>query len=217
MDPASATGLAAAILQLAGFTGKVLSRAQELYESADSALLKNSELSIITKNFNVLLDRLVALRQGAHRPSDTVPDNKSLVIQNYAPPELEDFDKMMQAARSVDFNDNDSAKLSPVTNKVKGTELDKLVHDARGVTKELLSLLERLSNNSESNHRWSCVRQAILTIWNEGQLRDLERRVDRYRNQLNSALLSDLQYVQKKWPVKFILKCLQNLHAPYAE
>jgi hypothetical protein len=58
MDPASATSLAAAILQLADFTRKVLSRSQELYKSVDGALIRHTELSVVASNFVALLDHL---------------------------------------------------------------------------------------------------------------------------------------------------------------
>lgn len=137
MDPASATSLAAAILQLADYTRKVLARSRELYKSADGALLGHTELSIIIKN----LDR----------------DLQSLKDEPNAP------------------------------------ELSALASKAKEVTSELVSLLERLMKKPAQNSRWRSVRQAILSIWKESQIQNLEGRVQRYRNQVDSALLSDMR------------------------
>lgn len=148
MDPASATSLAAAILQLASFTGKVLSRSQELYKAADGALLRHTELSSVAKNFQEILQRL-------------------------------EFKK---------FSSGENVT-------VKKTALDVLVIEAQAVTQELLVLLRRLTSQPGPNLRWKSVRQAVLTLWKDSQLQELEQRLDRYRNQIDSALTHDLRFV----------------------
>lgn len=144
MDPASATSLAAAILQLAEFTGKVLSRSQELYHTGSGALFRHAEVTTIADSFQALLKNLeLASGHG---------------IASHAP-----------------------------------TQLDILVSQARDVTEELQDLLNRLATVPGSMQRWKSIRQAVLTIWKESQLRDLEHRVDAYRKQIDSALLHELQ------------------------
>lgn len=73
MDPISATSLAAAIIQLADFSGKVFSRSRELHLSADGALLKHTELATIANNFRQLLKSL--------RKDDKLPELSNLVIE----------------------------------------------------------------------------------------------------------------------------------------
>lgn len=145
MDPLAATSTAAAILQLAEFTGKVLSRSQELYKSAKGALVEHEELSSVTKMFDKLLTEL---RVGRDR-------------QN---------------------------------NASKRLELHVVVDEAQVVTNELLELLRQLASVPGTSQRWKSIRQAVKTVWQEDKLRNLEKRVDRYREQVSLALMYDLRY-----------------------
>ena len=127
MDPVSATSLASAIIQLAGFTGKVLSRLQELYRSADGALLRHSELSSVAIRFQTMLKELEA---------------------------------------SVDSLGGKTSMLLPV------------VREAEVVTQSLIALLERLKGAPGLSGRWRSVRQALLTLWKEEKLRELQAQLD---------------------------------------
>jgi hypothetical protein len=149
MDPASATSLAAAILQLASYTGKVLTRSIEIYDRADGALLRHSELSNITKCFH---DRLVVLTR--------------------------------EKASDQDVGE---------TSERQATQLEQLANQAQDTTQELLDLLEELSLGSGPNQGWKSVRHAVLSVWKDSKLRDLEERVGRYRSQIDSVLLHDIR------------------------
>lgn len=139
MELASATGLAAAILELATFSAKVLSRSQELYKAADGTLLHHNELTFVAKNFNSSLATL---------------ESKST---------------------SAD------------------TSLNVLAARVQGVTQELLDLLDRLRVQPQPKRRWKSIRQALLIVLKDSQLRELEQRLEYYRNHIDSALMHDLR------------------------
>jgi hypothetical protein len=158
MDPISATSLAAAIVQLADFTTKVLSRSQELYKSTRGALIQHEELQCVTDMFSKMLAEIGTGQDAEYRSSD----------------------KHMSGLGTV-------------------------VAEAQKTTNELLHLLSQLTRSPGSSERWKSVRQAVLTVWRDDKLRDLEKRVDRYRNQVSLALMNDLRYV---WSDKGIAECL---------
>ncbi|KAH7055668.1 hypothetical protein B0J12DRAFT_717839 [Macrophomina phaseolina] len=60
MDPASAIGLAAGIVQLTSFAGDLLSKAREIRNSADGALVENQELEAIATGLQQLSQGLSA-------------------------------------------------------------------------------------------------------------------------------------------------------------
>lgn len=150
MDPLTATSTAAAILQLADFTGKVLSRSQELYKSAKGALVEHEELFFVTTRFNKLLTELKVGPRGHD-------------------------DESSQAFRR--------------------SEIYLVVRDAANATNELLQLLNQLARVPGTSQRWKSVRQAVATLWKEDKLRNLEKRVERYREQVSLALMHDLRFV----------------------
>lgn len=60
MDPASAIGLAASIIQLISFTSNLLSKTREIHNSADGTAVENLELEAITKSLQELSQEIAA-------------------------------------------------------------------------------------------------------------------------------------------------------------
>lgn len=58
LDPVSAVGLAGSVVQFVSFTTGLLSKGNEIYHSADGAVIENLELEMITRNLAGLLSQL---------------------------------------------------------------------------------------------------------------------------------------------------------------
>lgn len=142
MEVASAVGLAAAILQLATFSGQVLGRSRKLYKVADGALIQHSELSLVTAHLSGLLSNV-------HQRSTSM-------------------------------------------------SLRELTEHARKTTQELLDLLNSLKQQAGPKQPWTSVRQALATIRKERELNELEERVARYRDELDTALIHELGEVMER-------------------
>lgn len=150
MDPASATGLAAAILQLATFGTKVLLTTRELHSSSSGALNRYAELSLVAKNLQNILQRCRYERVSGQDGKDG-PEKES--------------------------------------------QLNALAVQAEVIIKELLALLDRLKLETNARSSWTTIRSAFLTVIKEGDLKELERRLERLRSSINDAVLHDLRQV----------------------
>ena len=69
MEPLVALGLAANIVQLVDFASKLVSRSRETYQSADGALVENSELQAVTQNLQTLTGELHLSSKGQIKDS----------------------------------------------------------------------------------------------------------------------------------------------------
>jgi len=61
------------------------------------------------------------------------------------------------------------------------------------VTTELLYVLDRVKGKAGKRSMWTSLRQAILTIWKQDEINGLERRLDRYRQELSLHLIISLR------------------------
>jgi hypothetical protein len=60
---------------------------------------------------------------------------------------------------------------------------------------ELMDVLRRLQV-SKAHNSWDSVRKALRSIMKEGRIRDLENRLLKLQRQIDSHLISDIQYVE---------------------
>ncbi|KAI0377709.1 hypothetical protein F5Y04DRAFT_171563 [Hypomontagnella monticulosa] len=67
-----------------------------------------------------------------------------------------------------------------------------LCDGVRKLTQELITTIEQLKLNSAGG-RWASFFQALKSVWKEQDIADLLRRLDRYRQQIDSVLLEVLQ------------------------
>ena len=81
--------------------------------------------------------------------------------------------------------------LSPAERQLKN-----LCEECDVVSRELLAKLDTLKVRSRSRYkRWDSFRQALKSMWNEGELRALEKRLEGIRTRLDTNLLICLRYV----------------------
>jgi len=72
-------------------------------------------------------------------------------------------------------------------------QLRALTQSASQILEELLSTLDDLKVTGK-NRRWSSFRQALRSVWTENKIVQLEHRLDRVREQIDTALLYSLRY-----------------------
>jgi hypothetical protein len=70
--------------------------------------------------------------------------------------------------------------------------LRELGKNCKGVVEELLAATRNLRVEGK-NKKWSSIRQALNSVWNESKIDKLEKRVDAYRSQIETALLFSLR------------------------
>lgn len=71
--------------------------------------------------------------------------------------------------------------------------LSSLATQCRDVANKLLTTLEDLSVRGP-HKKWKSVRQALLSVWRESEIRDIRKRLDTFRNQLTTRLVATLKY-----------------------
>jgi hypothetical protein len=74
-------------------------------------------------------------------------------------------------------------------------ELRDLARSCAKLARELLAMLEKVKVNKERNPKLATFNQALKNIWKDKDISDLERRLGRYREQLNHRLIYILRYV----------------------
>ncbi|KAH6693389.1 hypothetical protein BKA61DRAFT_647796 [Leptodontidium sp. MPI-SDFR-AT-0119] len=161
LDPLTALSLASNIVQFLSFTGELIDRGREIYNSADGILVEHAELEIITRNLDALTSRLLFIGSAHEQPVD---------IHRVAPSKPQ--------------------KSSQSTAKSQSTEetLTELVQGCRGTSRQLVDALRELKLEG-ANKRWNSFRQALKSIWEEKKIKDLSERQERYRRQIDTTLL----------------------------
>ncbi len=71
---------------------------------------------------------------------------------------------------------------------------EKIGQDCQEVAEELLSVLRRLQTSGRLS-QWQSFRQALKTQWREDEIQSLERRLDRFRQQMIPIILDSLRCV----------------------
>ncbi|RMJ12251.1 hypothetical protein CDV36_008121 [Fusarium kuroshium] len=69
----------------------------------------------------------------------------------------------------------------------------RLAADCQQIANELLKALERLKRRGGRPGKWTSLRQGLKTVWNEDKIASLERRLDRYRQQMIESILETLR------------------------
>lgn len=96
--------------------------------------------------------------------------------------------ELMRSQRSMS---NGFMSLSPAERQLKN-----LCEECDVVSRELMAKLDTLKIRSQSRYkRWDSFRQALRSMWNEGELRALEKRLEGIRTRLDTNLLICLRYV----------------------
>lgn len=68
-------------------------------------------------------------------------------------------------------------------------ELMQLAEEVGKIINQLMQALEALKSSSPTS-RWTCIRQALMTMFKERELVHIEERIDRYRKQIDTTMLA---------------------------
>jgi hypothetical protein len=73
--------------------------------------------------------------------------------------------------------------------------LARLAADCEKLATELLGVLDKLKVKEGQNRKWVSFKQALALVLKEKEIRGLEQRLERYRDQLSKRLLYILRFV----------------------
>jgi cysteinyl-tRNA synthetase len=141
MDPLTIIGLVGNIVQFVDFSGKLISKSTELYQSSEGALAENINTETVTNH---------------------------LVLLN---------NKLKNAATST----SDSA-------------LERLCKSCGTAADELLAALDNVKVKGKQT-KWKSMRKALRSVWSKEEIKELERRLARLREELNLHVTVDLRSV----------------------
>jgi hypothetical protein len=175
LDPITTIGLAASIVQLADFTGRLISNSHEFYKSASGALVQHEDLRVVAESLRAQLGGLSRKRQEV-QVSEDIDNWKQLY-------EVDDFGNLVRKPAQWDGIQDDPA-----------LQLEKLSYEMDEAASKLLNVVDEL--RLIPGHRtWSSIRQAVKSILKQHEIQELEERLDRYRKQVDTTLLISLRYV----------------------
>jgi hypothetical protein len=143
MEALAIIGLVGNIVQFVDFSGKLISKSTELYQSSEGALAENIDIETAT-------NRLVLLNSKLKNAATATGDN---VLEN-------------------------------------------LCQLCITAAEKLLAALDKAKVNGEQQ-KWKSMRKALRSIWSKEEIGELERRLSKFREELNSHIVVDLRYVHK--------------------
>jgi hypothetical protein len=141
MEILAIIGLVGNIVQFVDFSGKLISKSAELYQSSEDALAENIDTETVTKHLLIL--------------------NK---------------------------------KLKDTANATGDAPLQRLCVSCHAVAIDLLVALDEVKAKGEQK-KWESIRKALRSVWRKGEIEELERRLARFREELNLHLAVDLRCV----------------------
>jgi chromosomal replication initiation ATPase DnaA len=89
-------------------------------------------------------------------------------------------------------------KIKDAATTASDDALRRLCESCQSTADELLAALERLKLSSKQD-RWKSIRKALRNVWSKEQIRELEGRLARFREELNLHVIVDLRCVGI-WP-----------------
>jgi hypothetical protein len=127
--------------------------------------------------------RVISYSSDAYKSSDgKIPENSELRNVTERLRQLnKDVDQRIKTRRE------DGSELSESEYKQEQLGLQ-----CQSVAAELIQVLDTIQGQG-SQTRWSSARQAILTIWNKEKIENLEKRLDRFRQELVTTTLASLR------------------------
>ncbi|KAI1367115.1 hypothetical protein F5Y08DRAFT_299480 [Xylaria arbuscula] len=92
-----------------------------------------------------------------------------------------------------DAHESQEAQLARQRLNKNETDLQNIAVGCRTVAEELLTVLAELTSKGPKS-RWRSFRHALKATWNEGKVQSLENRLDRYKQQMMTNVLSSLRH-----------------------
>lgn len=171
MDPVSALGLAAAIVQFVTFASKILSSATEIRHSTtgvstEAQSIENVYLTLRDINGNLS----VAARQAARSLEASIPTSTTIN-------ELLMTSTVDSALSSSSIFD---AEVDPLFMlKTSYTSLNSLLASCEVDCGKIMRIVSKLKAASASGSKWDCFRAALKTVWRRDDIAQVEERLEK--------------------------------------
>jgi hypothetical protein len=177
MDPLSALGLAAAVVQFASFAGSILSNAAEVYSSttcASNEVVSLEQIYLRLREFSSTLGAAYQRAAGANRPE--------IKVKQKLPG---DFNSTMQHSKQFEDDSFDTnCSLGDLGPQVPGlkdsySSLATLLSSCHTDCHKIMAIVQRLKDKSDNKSRWSCFKVALKTAWHRDEIAELETRLQK--------------------------------------
>lgn len=179
MDPLSALGIAAAVVQFVAFSADLLSTSKEIFNSPRGMTKKNSKTEEIYASLKDLSDRLITL-------TDT-DDNDN------GDSEKRNYDDAVVGSDAVP----ETQPLVKDKRHHSRSEFEILSLKCRDDCMELLKLLEGVISRSGRNRPWQTAKATIKSLLSQKKIAELEANIGRTRDIMSLHLQSIIRYYLK--------------------
>ena len=174
MDPASALGVAGNVLQFVDFTQKFISKALQIYKSADGASKDRRVLENLLKDFILVSTRLWP-RTGA-LPIEEVETNTRVV---------DTVVKCLVGHSTVlaHCGIGSNATRDPIPS---------IANNCSNIANQLVQRLEQLKVKGKRK-AWASLKAALADLWKASELEEMQRSLDMHKQQLEFHVLISLR------------------------
>jgi hypothetical protein len=95
-----------------------------------------------------------------------------------------------------------NSKLKNAATATGDSALESLCKSCNTAAEKLLAALDKVKVNGEQQ-KWKSMRKALRSVWSKEEIGELERRLSKFREELNSHIVVDLRYVDKLPRISF--------------
>lgn len=178
MDPVSALGLAAAVVQFVTFGSKLLTSASEIWNSSADASVDILSLESVYSKLGALNANLGDASRRATRAvaRDAAHTNSSLDQPQY------NFKDSLWSQLEPEGEDLALRGLFP-TLRDSYSSLGSLLSSCQTDCTRIFDIVARLKAANKGS-RWSCFRVALKTIWHQDEIAQIEKRLQRFQQQV---------------------------------
>lgn len=176
MDPLSALGIAAAVVQFVAFSADLLSTSKEIFNSPRGMTKKNSKTEEIYASLKDLSDRLITLTgtdDDDNGDSEKRNDGDAAVGSDAVP----EYQRLVKDERLH-----------------SRSEFEVLSLNCRDDCIELLKLLEGVMSRSGKNRTWQTAKATIRSLLSQKKIVELESNIGRTRDIMSLHLQSIIRY-----------------------
>lgn len=167
MDPASAIGLAANVLQFIEYGIQLFSESRELASSSSGATTANTEIENIAQKLSILASHLAN-----RKPKPRSNANATLT-------------SLGQSTSGNNDNENHEERIREA--------IVDIAEDCRRLSSELINAIPRLTESSKGS-KWKSFLCALRTLWSEKKVHGLKEKLFIAEGTLKTHILTLMRY-----------------------
>ncbi|VUC28681.1 unnamed protein product [Clonostachys rosea] len=195
MDPVSALGLAAAVVQFLSFAGTIFSSAAKIRSSSSGC---SEEISSLEEIYERLRDFSGTLGTSYRQAVDAAPRTNR--VQSEQQSLLAD-DMSLQDVLDDDILDRDTAVRSPAMPIAKLVDayssLQKLLSSCNTDCNKIMSIIQHLKAKNGNGKHWSSFKVALHTVWHRDEIISIESRLKNYQQMIQLEMSNLAQQANK--------------------